>query len=108
MNIQFYMPEDQKIPTQLRLKITREGKKDVIVNYERMRDGLTWVFTLYNIKSEAEANEIIEEIANKMCYQSYDHGQEWRTESIEIREIQIDFFNPHAEYVVKFRMRDSW
>ena len=71
-NIKFYIPEDQIIPTKLRLK-----KDDIHIYYEILNDKFGYEFELYEINDKEQGEEIVKEIANIMCNQSYNYGQEW-------------------------------
>lgn len=102
-NIKPYMIEHESIPTKLRLMIE---DTDITINYYKSEIG--WEFTLYNITSADQAQAIIEQIANMMRIQSYDHGQEWRTEEIIRNRCEINNFVKFAEFTVKFRIKDSY
>lgn len=88
MNIKFYIPSDEIIPTRLRLKA---NGKDVY--YNKVHDKFAYDFTVYSA-TEEESKEIVDEIVRKMCYQSYDHGAEWRVTNKEV--IDIYTFKDHA------------
>lgn len=103
-DIKPYTIEHEVIPTKLRLKVT---DTNIIINYNRTAEGY-WEFDLYEITSEEQAQALIEQIASMMCNQSYDHGQEWRTERIDKVRCEINNFIKHAEYIVKFRIKDSY
>lgn len=106
--IEFYIPEREIIPTKLRLIIEKDEGKDITVYYERLEESFGYNFELYDITSEDEAKEIISQIAEIMCNQSYDHGQEWRVENIEKLSCDINNFISKAEYNVLFRIRDMY
>lgn len=106
--IEFYIPERETIPTKLRLIIEKDEGKDITVYYERLEESFGYNFELYDITSEDEAKEIISQIAEIMCNQSYDHGQEWRVENIEKLSCDINNFISKAEYNVLFRIRDMY
>lgn len=100
MKIEFYVPENEKIPTQLRLKV---GEKQII--YERVGNDFVYDFFVNGCEL-SEAMSIVEEIALSMCDQSYDHGSSWRI--VSIKEV-----NDEQRYVdliirVNFRIRDAW
>lgn len=103
-DIKPYLVEHETIPTKLRLMVE---DSDITINYFKTADG-AWEFDLYDITSEEQAQAIIEQVANMMCIQSYDHGQEWRTERIDKISCEINNFIKRAEYIVKFRIKDSY
>lgn len=101
--IKFYIPEDQVIPTKLRLK---KGK--VHIYYKRLNDKFGYEFELYELDNKEQAEEIVKEIANIMCNQSYDHGQEWRVVSIDCIEYNDELWGKNGKWQVEFRIRDSY
>lgn len=102
--IKFYIPEDQAIPTNLRLK---KGK--VHIYYERLNDKFGYEFQCYEIDNKKQGEEIVKEVANMMCSQSYDHGQEWRIVSIDCVEFEDNgFCGKSGTWQVEFRIRDSY
>ncbi len=107
-NIGFYIPAGEVIPTKLRLIVEKNNEKDIQVYYERLDEDFGYNFELYNITSEEESENIVKEIAQMMCNQSYDHGQEWRVESVEKLSCNINNLYSKAEYNVLFRIRDSY
>ena len=101
MKIEFYIPKNEEIPTSLRLDV--DGKR---VIYNRVKDIFAYDFHFFN-HTEEESLEIVKEIAEVMCNQSFDHGQMWRVTDIDI--IQQDKRYAIGIIVrVKFRVRDSW
>lgn len=102
-NIKFYIPEDQIIPTKLRLK-----KDDIHIYYERLNDKFGYEFELYEINDKEQGEEIVKEIANIMCNQSYNHGQEWRIVNIECIEFNDNSWGKNGKWEVEFRIRDSY
>lgn len=103
-NIKFYMPEDQLIPTRLRLK---KGK--VHIYYERLYDKFGYEFELYELDNEEQGEKIVREIADMMCVQSYDHGQEWRIVNIKCVEFNDNgFLGKNGKWQAEFRIRDSY
>lgn len=98
MDIKFYVPKDEIIPTQLRLEV--DGK---IVVYNRVSDKFAYDFEVYHATRE-EAEEIVNQIVRKMCYQSYDHGAEWRVINKEI------LYHSYASYTIRvhFRIKDCY
>ncbi|MFR1687979.1 MAG: hypothetical protein ACLSVX_12455 [Massilimicrobiota timonensis] len=101
MNIEFYIPKYEEIPTSLRLKV--DGKQ---VDYNRVEDMFAYDFHFYE-QTEEESLKISEEIAIVMCNQSYDHGQSWRVTDIAIVQ-QEDRYAVGVIVRVKFRIRDSY
>lgn len=102
-NIEFYIPQDQKIPTKLRLK-----KDNIHIYYERCSDKFGYEFEIYESSSEEEALELIVEIAQIMCEQSYDNYQEWRIVSIDKIEYKIKEYGNYGKWIVEFRIKDSY
>ena len=101
MNIEFYIPKDQVIPTRLRLKVDDEDVYYALVPHQFGYD-----FEYFGISAE-RAMEITEHLASVMCDQSYDHGSEWRVVSIE--PVEQDGRYKVGEIVrVLFRIRDSY
>lgn len=103
-DIKFYIPENQIIPTRLRLK-----KDEVHIYYEKLNDKFGYEFELHEIDDKEQGEEIVKEIANMMCFQSYDHGQEWRIINIECIEFDDNgFLGKNGKWQVEFRIRDSY
>ncbi len=102
-NIEFYIPKDQIIPTKLRLK-----KDKVHIYYERLNDKFGYEFELYEIDDKEQGENIVEEIANMMCSQSYNHGQEWRIINIECVEFNDNSWGKSGKWQVEFRIKDSY
>lgn len=96
MNIRFYIPKDQIIPTNLRLKAD-----NVDVFYERLGDGLGYEFEVFTTDTDLAKN-IVDTIADLMCSQSYDHGAEWRVTYTKM--IPQDY---SIVVQVRFRVRDA-
>lgn len=101
--IKFYIPEDQIIPTKLRLK-----KDKVHIYYTRLNNKFGYEFELYELDSEEQGEEIVKETANIMCNQSYDHGQEWRVVSIDCIEFNDENWRKSGKWQVEFRIKDSY
>lgn len=97
MDIKFFIPDDQTIPTQLRLLV--DG---IHVYYEKLRDVFGYSFEIFTDDKE-KARDIVEECARIMCDQSYDHGASWRTTHIVLEN--ADRFS--SIYNVYFRIRDA-
>lgn len=98
MNVEFFIPDDQIIPTRLRL--LADGTH---VYYEPVSNRFAYRFTVYTEDENAAAN-IVEEIARIMCNQSYDHGASWRIKTIT--RIPTDSIMSF-DYEVDFRLRDA-
>ena len=101
MKIDFYIPQDKAIPTELRLKV--DGQYDVY--YEKFPYDFAYRFSF--LKSQGitleMARTIVDEIVSRMIDQSYDHGAQWKEhwgrDFVENDyEIQITAF---------FRVRDA-
>ena len=99
MNIEFYIPKDVKIPTDLRLKVD-----DIYVYYERIKGGFR--FHVY-VDSDEKALEIVKAITEQMIFDHDEsqHGVSWRTVSIEIAE-DTWWFKRIIDW--KYRVRDSY
>lgn len=101
-SVKFYIPGGEVIPTKLRLFV---GEK--YVSYIRLNDQFGYDFEFNNGETEAEAIELAKYLAQIMCDQSYDHGQEWRVISVELVNQEKRF--KIGEIVrVLFRIRDSY
>lgn len=98
MNIKFFVPSDQIIPTYLRL--IADG---VHVFYNRLSDRFAYRFTVYTTDENLAAN-IVEEVARRMCNQSYDHGVSWRIENVALIPTESVV---SLDYEVVFRLRDA-
>lgn len=101
MKIDFYIPKDQTIPLQLRVKVNEEYD----VYYEAFPDDFGYKFSFFKIQGVTKemARAITDEIVSQMIDQSYDHGSQWREN--KTREIIENDF----EIIVKvyFRVRDA-
>ena len=77
-DIRFYIPEDETIPTDLRLYVG-----DVYVEYHRIDHGFRFEILL---DDENEAMKIAEAIVEKMKYEHDEsqHGVSWRTKSLVV------------------------
>lgn len=100
-DIKFYIPEDETIPTDLRLYVD-----DVYVVYTRIQGGFRfWI----SLDDEKKAMEVAEEIAQKMKHEhdESEHGVSWRTVSLEIVPQEERYkFNTIIDW--KYRVRDSY
>lgn len=100
MDIRFYVPSDEKVPTQLRLMVN-----DKQVTYWRLDDQLGYDFRFIDV-SDDEALAEAAEIAKIMEWQSYDHGSQWRVTSIELVK-QNERYRIGPIVRVLFRVRDA-
>ena len=100
MKIEFYIPKDQVIPTQLRLKVD----DSIDVYYGRTENG-GWKFDFFKHQGVTleMATQITNEIFSKMIWQSYDHGAQWR--ECGVREIVNDEYE--LSISVFYRVRDA-
>lgn len=101
MNIKFYIPKDEIIPTQLRVKVD----ETLDVYYKRLPDAFGFKFDFFKHQGVTleMATAITDEIVRKMIYQSYDHGAQWR--ECGEREIVNDEWD--LSITVFFRVRDA-
>lgn len=102
-NIEIYIPKGEEVPTELRLK---KGK--VYICYERLKDEFGYEFKLYELENKEQGENIVREIANIMCNQSYDHGQEWRIDVIKCIEYSDNSWGNSGKWCVEFRIKDSY
>lgn len=101
MKIDFYIPKDQTIPLQLRLKVNEQYD----VYYEALADVFGYEFTFFKIQgiTKEMATAITDEIVLRMIDQSYDHGASWRES-----KVQGYFENDHEIAItVYFKVRDA-
>ena len=101
MKIEFYVPEYQGIPIQLRVKVDNT----IDVYYRRLSDTFGWEFKFFKSQGVTleMATAIIDEIVRKMIWQSYDHGAQWRETGS--RKIVDDEWN--LNITVFFKVRDA-
>ena len=100
-DIRFYIPENETIPTALRLYVG-----DVYVTYERIHGGFRFSI---DTKDEAEAMEIAKKIVQRMKseHDESQHGVSWRTLSLEIVP-QDERYKINTIIDWKYRVRDSY
>lgn len=101
MNIEFYIPKDENIPTRLRVKV--DGSIDVY--YSRLLDAFGFKFEFFKHQgvNVEMATAVTDEIVRRMVSQSYDHGAQWR--ECGVREIVNDEWD--LSITVFFRVRDA-
>ena len=99
--IKFYIPNDETIPTDLRLYVD-----DVYVTYERTKGGFTFHILL---DDEEKAMEVAKEIVQKMIreHDESQHGVSWRTVSLQVIP-QEDRYKIDTVIEWKYRVRDSY
>lgn len=102
----FYIPSYQTIPTELRLR--GEG---VDVYYHHLPDVFGYEFSVYHpgakeAPAAAPDRELVEDIAHKMCSQSYDHGASWRIRGVQLVHA-AEFLTDCNTFHVLFRVRDA-
>ena len=99
--IKFYIPNDETIPTDLRLYVD-----DVYVTYERTKGGFTFHILL---DDEEKAMEVAKEIVQKMIreHDESQHGVSWRTISLQVIP-QEDRYKIDTVIEWKYRVRDSY
>jgi hypothetical protein len=101
MNIKFYAPKEEVIPTRLRLMV--DGKQ---VDYKRVDNEFAYDFQFYDTEVN-ECFEIAREISKIMCSQSNDHGARWVVTDISLVE-QEERYSVGVIVRVDFRIRDSY
>ena len=101
MNIEFFVPDDETIPTRLRLRV--DGPIDVY--YESLPNDFAYKFTFFKWQDVTleMACAITDKIVSRMISQSYDHGAQWRERGV--RSIVNDEFE--LSITVFFRVRDA-
>ena len=100
-DIRFYIPQDESIPTDLRLYVGENH-----VKYERTTNGFLFK-TL--IDDEDDAMKVVEQIVNKMKseHDESEHGVSWCTISLAV--VQQDERYKIGTWVEwKYRVRDSY
>lgn len=99
--IKFYIPNDETIPTDLRLYVD-----DVYVTYERTKGGFTFHILL---DDEEKAMEVAKEIVQKMIreHDESQYGVSWRTVSLQVIP-QEDRYKIDTLIEWKYRVRDSY
>ena len=102
MKVQFYIPDYQTIPTQLRVRVN--DKYDVY--YDKVPNEFDWDFTFWNEAKDCYAT-LLGELVSRMCNQSEDHGSSWRETG---REVIKQCEDSWGSIVVRvhFRIRDAW
>ena len=99
MQIYFYIPKDQIIPTVFRLKVD-----DADVYYEKIENGYRFeVYEQSADKAKAIVDAVIEQII--IDHDESQHGVSWRTVSLEEVESNTEF--THI-YEWRYRIRDSY
>ena len=100
-DIKFYIPQDESIPTDLRLYVGEN-----YVEYERTANGFLFK-TL--IDDEDEAMKVVEQIVNKMKseHDESEHGVSWRTISLAVVP-QNEKYKIGTQVEWKYRIRDSY
>lgn len=101
MDIKFYIPKGETIPTDLRLYCD-----DVYVEYERIDGGFIFYISEDN---EDTAMQIATAIVDKMMHEHDEsqHGISWRTKSLRIVP-QDDRYKINTIIEWKYRVRDSY
>lgn len=101
MKIEFYVPEGETIPTQLRVKVDEA----IDIFYSRLPEAFGFKFEFFKHQGVTleMATAITDEIVRKMVSQSYDHGAQWR--ECGVREVVNDKWD--LSITVYFRVRDA-
>ena len=100
MNISFYKPSDEIVPTILRLKVDGIQVHYKQINCSRM---IVYEFTVFQ-EDVDNSTKIINEIVKLMENQSEDSCQSWRIFSVDL-DGHSEMYN---RFIVKFRVRDSY
>lgn len=100
-DIRFFIPEDEVIPTDLRLYV--DG---IYVTYKHFDSGFR--FFIY-LDDEEKAMEVAKEIVQQMKidHDESQHGVSWRTISLEIVP-QEGWYKTSTIIDWKYRVRDSY
>ena len=101
MKIEFYIPKNETIPTDLRLLVD-----NIYVTYERIVNGFRFIVST---EDEDFANKIVGEIIAKIKeeHEEPEHGVSWRTVSIETVP-QDERYKLGTIIEWKYRVRDSY
>ena len=101
MKINFYIPQNETIPTKLRVKV--DGQYDVY--YERLAHDFAYRFSFFKSQGITleMAEMIMDEIVPQMIDQSYDHGAQWR--ELGVRNVVES--NYDIQITVFFKVRDA-
>lgn len=99
-DIRFYIPENESIPTALRLKVD-----DVDVTYRKIDSG-GFEFVI-DVDSDEKAMDIGNRIIEimKSEHDESQHGVSWRTVSVSLIPLPWDF---QRIVLWKYRVRDSY
>lgn len=101
VDVKFYIPKDETIPTQLRVKV--DDKYDVY--YDKSPEGFAYDFRFFN-DAKDHYETILDAIVSRMCSQSYDHGASWRETKREIIKPTEKWWDDLIVRVY-FRVRDA-
>ena len=101
VNIKFYIPKDETIPTDLRLYVGEN-----YITYERIKNGFLFK-TL--IDDEDKAMEVVGLVVDRIKYEHDEpqHGVSWRTVSLAVVP-QDDRYKIGVWVEWKYRVRDSY
>ena len=100
-DIKFYIPDDETIPTELRLYVG-----DVYVTYEKTMGGFIFHILL---DDEEKAMEVAKEIVQKMIreHDESQHGVSWETVSLKVIPQEVRYkIGTLIEW--KYQVRDSY
>lgn len=100
-NIRLYIPDDETIPTDLRLYVG-----NVYVKYERIKGGFRFYILL---DDEQQAMEVAKEIVQQMKHEHDEsqHGVSWVTVSLEVVP-QDERYRIDTIIDWKYRVRDTY
>lgn len=98
-------------------QITNENKRvmtdlvcdvdGVRVSYSQIHDAFAYRMQVFHDVPMETAMKAVDQIVSAMEAQSYDHGAEWRRTSIEVVP-KTDEYSIYQDFIVHFRMRDSY
>lgn len=102
MEIKFYTPEYETIPTRLRLKVNERFD----VYYERLGNTFGYRFEFFKHQGVTYemATAFVDEIVSRMISQSYDYGAQWR--EYGVRDVVNDDYD--LQITVFLRVRDAF
>ena len=77
------------------------------VSYYKNPEAFQFIFKIYQEVPTQDAADAVIEIVRTLCYQSYDHGAEWRQVGRTEYEAPSEYKYYHT-FKVDFRIRDPY